>query len=401
MKVFVYSAKDYKGGAYRGIIKAGNRISAVRALTGRGLLVTKLHQRGWVERAIQSFFSGVKLSEILVFTVQLAVLLDAGMPLVKALWTIIGDLRESDFKTALSFITADVEQGETLFDAMNRYPELFPPFYLHLVKAGEVGGKLPQILCSLAAYLEESQDLLQRVRGALYYPAAVILIGLIIIAFIITMILPQFKTFYTSFGADLPLPTKMFLGVADFLRAHTAVVVTLLFLIPIGLVQLARSARGIYFIDLLKLKILFFRDIFAKAAIARFSRSLALLYESGIPIVQALDIVSRTLSNKVMEQAVQRAAKNVKEGETITAPLRESRIFTNLALNLIDAGEQSGSLVLMLNKLALYYEKEVSALLKAMTSIMEPVLIFIMGLMVGVVVVVLGLPIMRLPGLIQ
>ena len=401
MYTFYYTAKDLLGKSYNGSLEAPDKDTAILYLQRRNLFVTRIQRSTAINQFLNISFSRVTTGDLILFTNQLGTMLDAGIPFLQVLDTMTRDMRECKFKGVLRTVRNEMEQGNSFSSTLKLFPDVFSAFFYNMTLAGETGGHLPETLMNLARYLEKADALIKKIRAALYYPIAVISFAILIMTGVMIFVIPKFTSFYQGFGERLPAPTRMFLNAIDFVHLYWIQLI-LLFLLVIALAwNLFRTRWGIYFLDQFKLKVPVIGDLLRKASMARFSRAFAMLYASSVPVVESLEIVSRVMGNKVLEKAVFNASKQVKEGSPITKPLRESETFTNMAISMIEAGEASGTLEEMLTKLSNYYDMEVETMTAGLASLVEPLLIVILGIMIGAMLLILALPILQFPTIIQ
>ncbi len=341
-------------------------------------------------------FGRVKTKELTVFTSQLAILMDAGLPIVRSLKILAGQMKPCLLKNIITEISEDVETGSSLSESIAKHPKAFDKLYVNMVKAGEAGGVLDTILQRLAHFMEKAQILKRKVIGALIYPAAVISIAVVILAGIMIFVIPKFKEVYSSLNQTLPALTQLLLNVSEFCAGYWWVVVIAGILLVILIKVSGKTKGGRYTLDKFKLHVPVFGVIIRKSVIARFCRTLGTLIQSGVPILEALAIVKGALGNEVVSSAVSKVHDSIREGETIAEPLAQSGIFDDMVINMIDVGEETGELDKMLMKIADNYELEVDSAVSNLMSILEPILIIGMGLTIGFIVVALFLPLVDL-----
>ena len=405
MATFAYKAIDKKGNEMTGMVDAENEQIAVAEVKNLGYFPIKIYESarksgrkaGKKKRGISEFYiGGVKNKELVVFTRQLSTLIDAGLPLLRSLNILQAQLKPSKLRDVTEEMIEDIQGGTTFSEALARHPKIFDRLYVNMVRAGEIGGMLEVVLNRLADYAEKRQALKRRVRGAMIYPIAVMFIAAGVVGFLMVRVVPVFAGIYKDFGGDLPGPTKLLVTLSDFMVTSwwlllvyfsgTVIFFKIFFKIPV--IQRGR--------DHLVLKVPMIKGLVVKIAVARFSRTLGTLIASGVPILQALKIVKETIGNVVIQNAIDHVHDSIKEGETIAAPLEEARVFPAMVVNMIDVGEETGSLDAMLMKVADTYDAEVEAAVAALLTLMEPVMVVFLGFIVGYVVVALYLPIFML-----
>lgn len=340
----------------------------------------------------------VKPKTLMIFTRQLATLIDAGLPLLRGLGVLAKQERDSVLKNAITKVADSVQEGSTFSEGLAQHPRLFNDLYVNMVRAGEVGGVLELVLTRLAEFQEKAQKVRNKVVAAMVYPIIVLLLALGIMVFLLIFIVPRFETIFHDMLGDKPLPaiTLFVIGVSNFMQAHWAVLlggcVGLLAVCKIA----ARTRTGRAVIDRIKLHAPIFGDLIRKTSISRFSRTLGTLVTSGVPILQALDITRETAGNTIVARAISQVHDSVKEGETITQPLEASGVFPPMVISMIDVGEETGQLPEMLLKIAEVYDDEVDNSVTALTSLLEPIMIVLLALIVGTIVIALFMPLVSI-----
>lgn len=412
MPVFTFEAMDGTGKVVQGRIEARDREDAVAQIRSQDVFPTKIREidasagspgrsagAAYAEEVPvrkRGLFGGVRFKDLTNFTVQLATLQDAGLPIVRSLRILEGQMRAGSFKNQLLEVAEDVEGGSAFSDALSKHPKTFDRLYVNMVKAGEAGGVLETILTRLADFLEKSLRLKRRIVGAAVYPAVVLTVAVIIIAGIMIFVIPSFERMFEDINVPLPATTEFLLAVARLVQALWFLIPLVPFFFYILLKLMGTSAGGKAFIDRIKLRLPLIGGVFKKTYIARFARTLGTLIGSGVPILEALSIVKEAIGNRVIENAIEDVHGSIKEGETVAGPLRDSGVFDEVFVNMVDVGEETGELDKMLNKIAENYEEEVDVAVESMTSILEPIMIVGMGLIVGFVVVALFMPLVSL-----
>lgn len=406
MPTFKYTGRASNGSKQSGSITAENRQAATQMLQSRGLQVDSLLE----SRGILSMGSSapklnkkVKTSDLLIFTRQLSTIVSAGLPLLQGLDILSEQTEDVNFANVIDHIAQDVEAGETFSDALRKYPRAFPDLYVSMVRAGEAGGDLDGVLLQLADYLEATEELKRRIKSAMTYPIVAFSMILLIASGLIIWVVPQFAEIFGSFGRALPTPTQILIDVSDFLRTPISwlVIVGVIVGIVVFLRMYGRTESGRYNLDQLKLRLPVFGKLLSKVSISRVTRTLSTLTKSGVPILQALEIVERTAGNEVYARAVHQAGDSVRNGETLADPLARSEVFPAMVTRMIAVGEKTGALETMLMKISDFYDSEVRATVDSLTSIIEPMLIGLMGVVVGGIVVALFMPILQLSSLVQ
>ena len=391
MPVFTYKARTVGGESQSGEITASTEADVVGQLRRRRLVVVSVREK---PKELKFSLGGrIKTKDLVLFTRQFATMINAGLPLVQSLDILATQQPNKRAAEKIRAVLHDVESGSTLADAMGRHRDFFSEIYVNMVAAGEAGGILDVILLRLAEYLEASEKLRRKVKGAMFYPATVMGFSGLAIAVLLIFVIPTFAGFFESAGVALPLPTRIVMGLSDFLISWWWAVAAVL----AGIGWLFRAYRktpaGRLTTDRLMLRIPILGQVLRKAAIARFSRTLGTLVQSGVPILDGLEITARTAGNRVVEDAVMKSRASIAGGETIAEPVKRSAVFPPMVVQMINVGEQTGGLDDMLSKIADFYDEEVDASVGALTSIIEPVMIVFLGAIVGGMVVAMYLPI--------
>jgi type IV pilus assembly protein PilC len=349
-------------------------------------------------RAPKMSSAKIKPKDLAIFTRQLGVMINSGMPLVQSLEILASNQAKQSFAGVLTGVRSTVEGGSTLSNAFQRYPRVFDQLYCNMIAAGESGGILDGVLTRLSGYIEKAVKLRRAVRSALIYPVSVVTIAVGIMVLLLWKVVPIFATLFVGLGVALPLPTRMVIALSD-LVARTAWILIVGFVAAVyGLKRYYRTARGRLVMDGFILKLPVLGLLMRKIAVARFSRTLGTLITSGVPMMEAMDITARTSGNAVIEEAILKVRKAVGEGRTIVDPLREIRVFPNMVVQMIGVGEQTGALDAMLQKVADFYEQEVDAAVADLLTAMEPMIILLLGVMIGGVVISMYLPLFSLIG---
>lgn len=399
MPTYVYVARSRDGKRRRDTMDADNRQALANALQGRGLTIESVR-----EQRMRRGLGGkrVKTMELALFTRQLATIVNAGLPLLQGLDILAEQTEDPNFSRVIQKIAQNVEGGETFSEALRGFPRAFPDLYVSMVRAGEAGGDLDGVLLQLADYLEATEELKRRIRSAMTYPVVAFSMILLIAIGLVVFVVPQFEEIFASFGdAKLPTPTLILIAISDTFRSSRAfVVLGLIIATVIGLRMYGRTEHGRYNLDRAKLRLPVFGKLFRKVAISRFARTLGTLTRSGVPILQAMEIVERTAGNEVYAKAVQDAGDSVRNGETLADPLARSGEFPPMVTRMIGVGEKTGALETMLHKISDFYDAEVKATVDALTSLIEPILILMMGIVVGGIVIALFMPILQLSQLV-
>jgi type IV pilus assembly protein PilC len=405
MAEFVWEARGRAGEVKRGTMEAENEAAVQNRLRAQQLNPTKVSKKGFSLNLNLniSIGSGVEAKDLVKFIRQFATMIDAGLPLVQCLEILSNQEPNKIFQAALRDIKSTVEQGATFSDALRRHPKIFDDLFVNLVQAGEVGGILDTILNRLAVYIEKRVKLARQVKGALTYPIAVICILIVVMVVLLTFVIPAFENMFAEFGAKdaLPALTKAVIGVSKGFVTYlpvTGVVVTGL---VVGAYYFYKNPRGKRMVHGAMLKMPIMGPVLQKIAVARFTRTLGTLLASGVPILDALDIVAKTSGNMVIEEGLMYARARISEGKNMAEPLGELKAFPGMVVQMVAVGEQTGALDTMLNKIADFYEEEVDVAVSSLTSLIEPLLMVVVGGMVGLVLVSMYLPIFELAGKIR
>jgi type IV pilus assembly protein PilC len=399
MAVFVYQGRTASGNQ-NGEIEAPDRSAAVGELRRRSILVTKIAEKSAPKMSFK-FGGKVKDKEMAIFTRQFSTMIDAGLPLVQCLNILAEQSESKTLRSVTGQVARHVEAGSTLADALRRHPRTFDDLFTNLVEVGEAGGILDVVLQRLAAYIEKAAALKRKVKAAMVYPCAIIGVALLVVIFMLTFVIPTFAQMFKDLGADLPLPTKIVMILSDFVRGYILLLIAGMIGAVMALRSYYRTEGGRATIDALMLKTPVFGTLVRKVAVARFTRTLGTLVQSGVPILDGLRITARTAGNKVVEKAVLQCRAAVTEGKTLADPLRTSGVFPPMVTQMISVGEQTGALDAMLSKIADFYDDEVDTAVSTLTSLLEPIMIVFLGVVVGGLVVAMYLPIFKLVTLVK
>jgi len=359
---------------------------------------TKMSEKG-KEFNMPTFGGSVSAKELAVFTRQFSVMIDAGLPLVQCLEILASQQENKLFQKVLTGTRAAVEGGSNLSAAMKQYPKVFDPLYSNMVEAGETGGILDTILQRLSSYIEKNVKLKAAVKSALIYPIGVISIAAAVIILLLWKVVPIFATLFAGLGVDLPLPTKIVIGLSNFIGSIFGLLIVVAIVAGIfGMKIWYGTPGGRYFLDSVILKLPVLGILMRKIAVARFTRTLGTLISSGVPILEGLDITARTSGNAVVEKALFQVRKALEEGKSLTEPLKESAVFPGMVTQMIAVGEQTGAMDAMLQKIADFYEDEVDSAVKDLLTALEPIMIVFLGIVVGGVVISMYMPLFSLIG---
>lgn len=396
MPVFTYKGKTLAGTLVSGELKCKNRVELERTLRGKKIMVSSVSTKP--SQIKFRIGTGVKKVHISRFTRQFATMIGAGLPMVQCLEILSQQMESAELRKIIGEVKESVQAGTTLAEALSRHKKVFDDLYVNMVDAGEIGGALDTILVRLAVYREKADALTRKVKGAMVYPAVVVTVAIAVTFIMLTYIVPVFAKMFEGLGAELPAPTRFVLSLSGFIRSNLLIGLGLLIALIAAYRYYSKTQSGRLNIDRAKLKLPLLGDLIRKSAIARFSRTLATLVSSGVSILDALDITARTSGNRVLHDAIKRSVLSIAEGETITQPLKESKVFPPMVIQMISVGEKTGGLDEMLSKIADFYDEEVDAAVAALTSIIEPVIIVLMGIVIGGILIAMYLPMFEIIG---
>jgi type IV pilus assembly protein PilC len=401
MAEFVWEARGKTGDLRKGVMEAETEDAVQARLRQQQLNPTKVKKKA---KAFDiRFGTGVGPKDLVTFTRLFATMIDAGLPIVQCLEILQAQTDNKHFSVVLRDVKASVEQGATFSDSLRRHPKVFDPLYTNLVQAGEIGGILDTILNRLAVYIEKAMKLRRQLRGAMVYPSAVLVVFSGVLGVLLAFVIPAFKTMFKDFGAkdELPALTEFVIEVSEAFIGHLPIIVLVLLAGAVGASWGYKKPRGKKFAHKLLLRLPIMGPVMRKIAVARFTRTLGTLLSSGVPILDALDIVAKTAGNVVVEEAILYARLRISEGKNMAGPLTETNVFPPMVVQMVGVGEQTGALDTMLNKIADFYEDEVDVAVAALTSLIEPAMMVGIGGTVGVVLIAMYLPIFSIAGKIK
>ena len=402
MLTFAYQARDTAGKTVSGVQEAINEDNAISTLMTRGLMVLSIQQKSVTKR--MKSMGAVSDTDLVLFTRQLATMVDAGLPLVTALTGLFEQCdtkRQAGLRQVIGDLSARVQQGESFHEAVNKYPRVFNRLFVSMVKAGESGGLLAEILDRLAAFLEASARLKKKAKSAMTYPVIVISIAICITTFLIVKVVPVFAQIFADFGAKLPAPTQFLIDLSNFIRGEWWLIIGVIVGIFFAIRGFLRTKRGSEIWDRYKLKLPIFGPLVHKICMTRFSRTFAQLIRSGVPILEVMEIVGETSGNHVIAVAIHGVSADVEKGEHLTQAMSRQTIFPPMMLRMVSAGEATGKIDVMLEKMADFWDEEIEATLDALTSLIEPLLIVVLGVIVGGIVISMFLPIFKLNDIVS
>jgi type IV pilus assembly protein PilC len=398
MPVYTYRGTNRAGASVSGEMAAANKNELATLLRRQQINISKMSEKGR-EFNLPTFGGKVSAKELAIFTRQFSVMIDAGLPLVQCLEILANQQENKTFQKVLTGTRSSVEGGTTLSAAMKLYPKVFDALYVNMVEAGETGGILDTILQRLSTYIEKNVKLKRAVKSAMVYPIGVLSVAAGVITLLLWKVVPIFATLFIGLGADLPLPTRVVIQLSNFIGSIYGLLIVVLLVGAIILVKVWYGTKqGRMAIDSLLLKLPLLGILLRKIAVARFTRTLGTLIASGVPILEGLDITARTSGNAVVEKALLHVRKQLEAGRTLAEPLKETEVFPGMVTQMIGVGEQTGAMDAMLQKIADFYEEEVDASVKDLLTAMEPLLIVVLGVVVGGVVISMYLPLFTLIG---
>ncbi|MEW5923775.1 MAG: type II secretion system F family protein [Candidatus Zixiibacteriota bacterium] len=396
MPVFEYKGKTMAGAPVQGDLTAKDRSDLERILRRNRILVTSIRKKP-TELKIK-IGTGIKKVEISRFTRQFATMIGAGLPMVQCLDILSSQMENKELCRIISDVKQSVEGGSTLSEALRRHKKVFDELYVNMVESGEMGGALDTILVRLAVYREKSDALIRKVKGAMVYPSVIVVVATGVTIAMLTFIVPVFAKMFGSLGAELPKPTQIILGISNFLQSNFLLLLAAIIGGVVGFVYWVRTPGGKATFDAFLLKAPVFGNLVRKSAVARFTRTLGTLLSSGVSILDALEITAKTAGNTVIANAIKKSVLSIAEGDTITAPLKESGVFPPMVTQMISVGEKTGGLDEMLQKIADFYDEEVDEAVSALTSLIEPLIIVVMGIVIGGILVAMYLPMFDIIG---
>lgn len=404
MPAFEYQVKDSKGKTQTGVQEAQDVAQLVSNLRSQGMIVVRVKEMhetrafgiGKGPAKKQGKGGNVKLDDLVVFTRQMATLVEAGIPLIQALDILADQVEKEKFKLVLRDMHQEVQSGQSLSESMQKHHKVFSALFINMVRAGESSGSLEEILDRVANYLEKSSALQKKVKSALMYPISVTCIAFLITFGMMTFVIPKFGEIFDGLNAPLPKPTRILIDFSNYLAANWIVVIGGMGIVIFVLIHLAKTPWGRLAWDSYKIRMPVFGPLLLKVAVSKFSRTLATLVRSGVPILSSLEIVSRTAGNRRMEVIIVSLMDSVKKGESISVQLGKSDVFPAMVVRMIAIGEETGELEEMLMKIADFYEQQVDSAISGLTSLIEPLIILFLGVVIGGIVIAMFLPILTL-----
>jgi len=412
MPAYTYLIKDEAGGRSEGEIKADSLDLAMKKLSAGNQIIVKLEEvdTSWdfigpfideINLSIERFKNRIPLSNLVFFTRQLATMYSAGLTLERAIRGLASEERHPKLKKVLTNVGENIRKGLSLSEALQRHPGVFSTLFVSLTKAGEVSGNLDEILDELATYLENLDDVRRKVRSAMTYPIFMVVFLFAMMSAMFMWIIPMFSDVYVQLGANLPAATRKLVSLSEWISINFSTVVASLFGVAIGLWLVSKTRRGGYIIDSIKLKTPIFGSLMNQSILNKFSKTAGILLNAGVPVIEAMNLIAKIVSNRVYEVAIGDATEYIRDGFNITSALRRTEIFPPILLQLSATGEETGELDTLLDKAADYYYKQVNALVERMTTLIEPILILMVGVIIGVMVVITYLPVFYLGAALQ
>ena len=400
MPIFAYTARETASGReIRNTVEALSEQAAIAALLNRNLLVVEIKER--MAKRGQTKGGKVQLADLVVFTRQLATMIDAGIAIVQSLQALAEQTTNKVMRDTIKDVCSRVEAGESFSEALIRHPKAFNKLYVSMVGAGEKGGLLAEILARLATYLENTERLRKKVKTALMYPTVVTIVAIVITVFLLVRVIPTFKEVYSGFNAKLPAPTEVMIGISEIVQHYLLYLIVLAGAGVWGWLYFIKTKQGREFWDSQRIKLPIFGPIAHKICLARFTRTLASLVRSGVPILEVLQIVSQTVGNTVMEKAVKASALDIERGEGISNALAKHPVFPTMIIRMLSAGEQTGNIDTMLERVADFLDEEIETTLSGLMSLIEPLLIVFLGVVIGGMVICMFLPIFNLANVVS
>lgn len=399
MPVFEYKGKTLAGANVSGELKANSKEDLERVLRQNKIIVNSISKKA---AEIQfKIGTGVKRLDVSRFTRQFATMIGAGLPLVQCLDILATQMENKEFSKIVSQVKDSVQGGATLSEALGRHPKIYDTLYCNMVEAGEVGGALDAILNRLAVYREKADQLVRKVKGAMVYPAVIVVVAVAVTVGMLVFIVPVFAKMFGGLNAELPMPTQVILKVSNFMRDNFLIILGAIGGLAALFLWWKKTPGGALAVDKMLLRTPVLGNLVRKSAVARFTRTLGTLLSSGVSIIEALEITAKTAGNLVIANAISKSVISIAEGDTITAPLKETGVFPPMVTQMISVGEKTGGLDEMLNKIADFYDEEVDEAVSALTSVIEPIIIVFMGVVIGAIMIAMYLPMFDIIGKIQ
>ena len=404
MPIYAYTAKQESGENLRGYLEASDENQLIEMLHQRNLIALSFREER-VEKPSREkgslgagfFQPRIKLDAVLLFASQLSAMVEAGLPLLRSLRSFVREIENRHFRSIIESVSTEVEEGSTLHEALAQHPRAFSRLFVNMVRAGEISGRLDQTLSQLTDYLERMASLRRKVIGAITYPSFLILFTIAAVFFLVVRVVPVFQKIYGGFGAKLPAPTRMVLAVSATMREQGLYILLGVATAAILVAVMLRSSQGRYLFDRYKLKIPLLGTLMWKYALVRFTRTLSVLINSGVPILASLDLVAGTTGNRYLERAIRESSTSIERGRSFAESMSDRReVFPEMVIQMASTGEDSGTLDTMLGRVANFYEQQIESIIAALTSLLEPILIVVIGGVIGSILLSIFLPIFRM-----
>jgi len=401
MPVYQWKGEDRKGTAQKGEIEAPNEAAVRMQLRRMQIRPAKIKKKPKDLFENVSFMQPkVQTSDVVVFARQFATMINAGLPLIQSLDILQSQQENKVFQKSIKDIKESVEGGSTLADALKKYPKIFDDLFVNMVAAGEIGGILDTILDRLSAYMEKAIKLKRQVKGAMTYPIIVLCIAVLVVGVILVFVIPVFEKMFADFGGALPAPTQIVVGLSNFTKGNIHYMIGSVIALIIVFKRFYATEKGRVLVDDIMLKLPVFGSLLRKVAVAKFTRTMGTMISSGVPILEALDIVAKTAGNKTVEAAIYKVRSGITEGRTMAEPLGESGVFPSMVVQMVAVGESTGALDSMLEKIADFYDDEVDQAVENLTAMIEPFMMVFLGITIGGLVVSMYLPIFKMAGMV-
>jgi len=402
MPIYLWSGKNRKGASQKGEMEAPN-VEAVKAnLTRLNIVNPKIKPKPKdIFENVAFMQPKVKENDVIIFARQFSTMIDAGLPIIQCLDILHSQQENKTFKNVMKTIKESVESGSTLADSLKKYPKYFDDLFVNMIAAGEAGGILDTILRRLAAYMEKMARLKRKVKGALTYPAVTMVIAVIVTAVILVFVIPVFQGMFADFGSELPVPTQFVINLSEFVQSYIFHLIVAIVLFVFAFRRFYRTKKGQALIDEMILKLPVFGLLIRKVAVSKFTRTMGTMLNSGVAILEALDIVAKTAGNKTIEKAIYSVRSAISEGRTMAEPLTESGVFPSMVCQMIAVGESTGALDAMLTKIADFYDEEVDQAVENLTSLIEPFMLVFLGVVIGGLVISMYLPIFQMASVVS
>lgn len=399
MATFSYVGVSSSGKQLKGDIQAANKNEVISLLRKKKVRPISIKAKSLELRL--PFLDGVKLQDISRFTRQFSAMTSAGLPLVQCLDILSAQTENKRLAAAVKQVSGDIQGGNTLADALQKHPTVFSSLYCNMVAAGEASGSLDTVLTRLAEYLEKSDALVRKIKGAMTYPVIVLIVAIGATTAMLTFVVPTFAQMFTDVGGTLPTPTRIVMGISTFLQTFFPLIILSVAGCVTALAYYYKTPDGKFRIDAIKLKLPVFGDLERKSSIGRFAQTLSTLLTSGVTILEALSITAKTSGNKVLEKGIQRTLERITGGLTIAEPLKDTGVFPPMVIHMIAVGEKTGDLAEMLKKISEFYAEEVDSAVDALTSIIEPIMIVLMGIVIGGILIAMYMPMFDMIGTVK